>query len=194
MLTRCSDEDCMTWRGGGRDPPEVPPIARAHGERANTNAARVGERLEPRSATLAVLIHFLGALSQITPAFPGLMLRNNRVTFGHRSSLSYRGGSSGGIAGNRRLQRLIQMVLIVIFLFSLVYLQTHTKVKFSIPKTRQELFKRLSNPSIRARFHRREPGDRGLLGKKEKKITDEWDWDQDDGPYEKKFAAVIENK
>ncbi|KAG8896250.1 hypothetical protein FRC00_006209 [Tulasnella sp. 408] len=122
------------------------------------------------------------------------MLRNNRVTFGHRSSLSYRGGSSGGIAGNRRLQRLIQMALIVIFLFSLVYLQTHTKVKFSIPKTRQELFKRLSNPSIRARFHRREPGDRGLLGKKEKKITDEWDWDQDDGPYEKKFAAVVEGK
>ncbi|KAG8971921.1 hypothetical protein FRB90_010359, partial [Tulasnella sp. 427] len=61
------------------------------------------------------------------------------------------------------------------------------------------LWKRLSNPSIRARFHRREAGDRGMLGSaikkmKEKKITDEWDWDENDGPYEKKFAAVIEEK
>ncbi|KIO17307.1 hypothetical protein M407DRAFT_136470 [Tulasnella calospora MUT 4182] len=124
------------------------------------------------------------------------MVHNNRVTFGNRSSLSSRGGSSGGITSNRRLQRLLQMILIIIFLFSLVYLQTHTRVKFSIPKSRQELFKRLSNPSIRGRltFHRRVAGNRGLLGKKEEKISDEWDWDQDEGPYEKKFAAVIDDK
>ncbi|KAG8944044.1 hypothetical protein FRC04_002239 [Tulasnella sp. 424] len=126
------------------------------------------------------------------------MLRNNRVTFGHRSPLSgYRG--PGGIGNNRRMQRLIQMFLILLFLFSLVYIQTHTRVKFSIPTSREELLKRLSNPNIRSRFHRRAPGDRGLLGAvvgrhKEKKISDEWDWDQDDGPYEKKFAAVVDDK